>query len=170
MPLIRISSGGGYYVDVLLNELSIIEIYPQWKFILPGALILFGIRVLFDSLRKPAKGSFHVMHGGKPLVNQCSCEDDRFFCATSFGQNTYPILLPRLSGGNAEVSFGNMTVDLRECEALTDNCRIDLDCSFGQLELRIPSPSSCGAPIGDCHRLVLRWLADSFRMTSGLCQ
>ena len=78
------------------------------------------------------------MHGGKPLVNEFSCEDDRFFCATSFGQNTYPISLPRLSGGNAEVSFGSMTVDLRECETLTDNCRIDLDCSFAQLELRIP--------------------------------
>lgn len=126
---------GGYF---LLNELSIIEIYPQWKFILPGALILLGISLLFDSLRKPAKGSFHIMHGGKPLVNQCSCEDDRFFCTTSFGQNTYPISLSRLSGGNAEVSFGSMTVDLRECETLTDNCRIDLDCSFGQLELRIP--------------------------------
>ena len=78
---------GGYF---LLNELSIIEIYPQWKFILPGALILLGISLLFDSLRKPAKGSFHIMHGGKPLVNQCSCEDDRFFCTTSFGQNTVP--------------------------------------------------------------------------------
>ncbi len=126
---------GGYF---LLNELSIIEIYPQWKYVLPGILILWGISLLFDSLRKPAKGSFHVMHGGKPLVNKCSCEDDRFFCATSFGQNTYSIPLSRLSGGHAEVSFGSMTVDLRECETLTDHCHIDLECSFGQLELRIP--------------------------------
>lgn len=140
---------GGYY---LLNELQILRIYPQWKYVLPGCLILLGISLLFDSFRKPAKGSFHVMHGGKPLVNQCSCEDDRFFCATSFGQNTYTIPLPRLSGGSAEVSFGSMTVDLRECETPTDNCRIDLNCAFGQLELRIPrrfrAETNCDSAFG----------------------
>ena len=130
---------GGYF---LLNELNLISAYPQWKFILPGALILFGTSLLFDALRKPEKGSFRVHHNGKHLhnsaVNSCTYNGDRFACTTVFGHNNYLISLPRLGGGEAEVSFGEMTVDLRGCEELTENCRISLEGAFGKMTVLIP--------------------------------
>lgn len=130
---------GGFF---LLNELNVISVYPEWKFILPGLLILFGLSLLFDALRKPKKGSFHITHNGKTCgssaVNTCTYDDDTFSCATSFGENEYRIQLPLLSGGEADVSFGEMTVDLTACEAVSENCRLELNCAFGQLTVLIP--------------------------------
>ena len=130
---------GGYF---LLNELNVITFYPEWKFILPGILVLVGLSLLFDSLHKPEKGSFHISRNGKVIrssaVNSCTYEEETFSCATCFGENDYLIQLPRLSGGEADVSFGEMTVDLRGCEALSGNCRLQADCSFGQMTLLVP--------------------------------
>jgi len=124
---------GGYF---LYSEIFPISV--NRGILLPVYLLLFGLSLLVEALRKPKQGSFHVMHSGKPLVNKCSYENDCFLCSTSFGHNEYLIQLPRLSGGKAEVSFGSMTVDLQQCEILRENCRIDLECSFGQLQLLVP--------------------------------
>lgn len=124
---------GGYFLYTGIFPVSINK-----GILLPVYLLLFGLSLLVEALRKPKKGSFHASRNGKPLVTNCSYEGDRFLCATSFGHNDYLIQLPRLSGGDAEVSFGEMIVDLSQCEELAENCRIDLDCAFGQLELRVP--------------------------------
>ena len=130
---------GGYF---LLNELNVISLYPQWKFVLPGLLILLGISLLFDSLGKSRHGSFQIRHNGVPLrrsmVNTCTYQGESFSCATCFGENNYLIQLPRLAGGEADVSFGEMTVDLRGCETISENCRLQADCSFGQITLLVP--------------------------------
>ena len=130
---------GGYF---LLNELGVIAFYPEWRFIFPGILVLFGLSLLFDSLRRPKQGTFRISRNGKVIgssaVNGCTCDGDTFSCATSFGHNDYPIRLPRLSVGNAELSFGEMTVDLGGCEEIAEDCRIGLNCAFGQLTLLVP--------------------------------
>lgn len=130
---------GGYF---LLNELNVISVYPEWKFILPGILVLFGLSLLFDALRRPEKGRFRISRNGKALgssaVNACTYDGETFSCATSFGDNHYPVQLPRLSGGKAELSFGEMTVDLSGCGEIRENCRIRLECAFGQLTLLVP--------------------------------
>lgn len=128
---------GGYF---LLNELGIITVYPEWKFIFPGFLVLLGLSLFFDALRKPSQDRFRITRCGRTVsaVNACTYHGDRFSCATSFGTNTYPISLSRISGGEAELSFGEMTVDLSGCEEITPNCRITLDCAFGQLTVLLP--------------------------------
>lgn len=130
---------GGYF---LLNELNVISLYPQWKFVLPGLLILLGVSLLIDSLGKSKHGFVHICHNGVPLhrslVNTCTYIEEAFSCATCFGENRYLIQLPRLSGGEADVSFGEMTVDLSGCEALGESCCLHLDCSFGKLTLLVP--------------------------------
>ena len=50
----------------------------------------------------------------------------------------YQISLSRLLSGTAEVSFGELTVDLRGVEEVAGNCRIKADCSFGNLTLLVP--------------------------------
>lgn len=47
---------GGYF---LLNELNVISCYPQWKFILPGLLILLGFSLFLDALRKGKQNENH---------------------------------------------------------------------------------------------------------------
>ncbi|MBS5666665.1 MAG: hypothetical protein KHX05_03040 [Firmicutes bacterium] len=49
------------------------------------------------------------------------------------------IPLPTLSGGSADVRFGEMSVDLQKCEQLSPDCAISLNCAFGELELIVPN-------------------------------
>lgn len=128
---------GSYF---LLNDLHIIFFHDYGNIVLPGCLILLGLSLLTDALRKPGKGRFHITRCGRTVssFNGCTHGDDTFSCATCFGKNEYLISLPRLSGGEGDVSFGEMTVDLTDCEELSEGCRVKLDCAFGQLDLLIP--------------------------------
>lgn len=128
---------GGYF---LLDNL--IHLALSSKLLLPVFLLLFGLSLLADALRKPSKGKFFIKHNGQTVSNhqcQCSIGEEAFECSTSFGENTHCIDLPRLSRGLAEVSFGEMTVDLTGCGEISENCRIEANCSFGEMILRVPS-------------------------------
>lgn len=130
---------GGYF---LLSNFALLPFPIGKEVLLPVLLLLFGLSLLVEALRKPKKGSFHVNHNGKSVNNHASdsCEynGEHFCCGTCFGSNYHPIQLPRLSGGSAEVSFGELTVDLGGCQEIADGCMLDLECSFGELELRLP--------------------------------
>lgn len=131
---------GGYF---LLN--SCFHLFPfimGKELLLPIILLLFGLSLLVDALRKPKNGSFHVKHNGKSITNatsdSCVYDGECFFCATCFGGNHHLIQMSRLSGGKAEVSFGELTLDLSGCEEIVSGCAIGLDCSFGELEIQVP--------------------------------
>lgn len=125
----------------LLNNLNFAPFSLSKGFLLPVLLLLFGGSLLVDTLRNPKSSGLTVNHHGKgsSAKNHCSCSDDRFDCATAFGENHYVIPLTRLAGGCAEVSFGEMHVDLRKCAQITRDCTMDLRCSFGELELIVPA-------------------------------
>lgn len=133
----------------LLNYFHIDPFVRDMGWLLPIFLLLFGLSLLVDALRKPKKGAFHVMHNGHSLEksekNYCKCEAEIFECSTAFGENYYLIQLPRMSGGTAEVSFGELTADLSGCQEIADQSHIGLGCSFGTLNLLIPK-SCCAKP------------------------
>ncbi len=98
------------------------EIYPLGfarDYLLPLFLIAFGLSLLFKALERPRHGRFHLIRNGKSISgttsNHCECSDTDFTCEASFGSCTYPIQLSRLEEGEADVSFGELTVDLRDC-------------------------------------------------------
>lgn len=129
---------GGYS---LLNYLCIFpEIFNRdTGWMLPAFLLLFGLYLLVEALRKPGKHRRGRRgHHGINRTNRFDLDGEAFLCETSFGENHHRIDLPRLSGGSAEVSFGSLSVDLSGCEAVAENCTLDLNCSFGELELFIP--------------------------------
>lgn len=125
----------------LLSNLNFASFSLGREFLLPVLLLLFGGSLLADALRKPKKGGFTANHPGKgnSAKNHCTCTGDHFDCATAFGENHYVIPLPHLAGGRADLSFGQMQVDLRECAQVTEDCAIDLHCAFGQLVLIVPA-------------------------------
>lgn len=128
---------GGF---LLMNHLFI---YPEifnrgLEWMLPVFLLLFGLHLLVEALRKPGKIPIGHMLPGITRENRCDMAGEAFDCATTFGENNYRITLPRLSRGTAAVSFGSMTVDLGGCEEIGDGCTIDLRCSFGELTLLVP--------------------------------
>lgn len=130
---------GGY---ALLNYLYIAPFALDKQLLFAIFLLLLGLSLLEAALRKSKKGPFHTVSGGNSVgrsgKNYCTYEGERFACSTSFGGNDYLIQLPRLSGGHAEVSFGELTVNLNGCAEFSENCPLELNCSFGELILLVP--------------------------------
>lgn len=133
-----ISLFGGYS---LVHNLGLWQLDLAEDLIFPICVVLFGIGLLLDALRKPRKPKFSVTRkGGNSRKTVCECGNnaDRFECDLSFGEHTHIVELPVLAGGEADCSFGMLQIDLTGCGAVSDNCHIDLDCSFGELRLLVP--------------------------------
>ena len=133
---------GAYF---LLSNLNIRPFDLGKELLLPVFLLLFGLSLLADALRKPNKKHFTITHNGKPVPgvsgktsSYCNIEDECFDCNLSFGEENHPVQLPRLSGGNANVSFGELTIDLTACGEIADGCPISANCSFGELRFLVP--------------------------------
>ena len=129
---------GGYF---LVNNLGLMP-FPITKAIIwPGMVILFGLSLLTDALRKPKKPRFSVTHKGTnshKTKSDCRNHADRFVCSLSFGERMHLVEMPTLVGGEADLSFGQLTVDLTGCAAVADNCYIQANCAFGELNLLVP--------------------------------
>jgi len=126
---------GGYF---LLQRGGLLREDKLTGLIFPIVLLMFGVGLLLDALRKPSGKGLHISHNGKKVRNDLQLEGDTFSCETYFGENDYLIRLPRLAGGTGDVSFGQMTVDLSACEEIAEDCHVELSCSFGQLTVLIP--------------------------------
>lgn len=127
---------GGYF---LTDELRLVPDGLDGNIVFPVILLIFGLSLLADALRRPARPRFHFHHGDRNKSSStCQISGESFVCETSFGEDSQLIELPRLSRGRAECSFGELTVDLSGCEELSDDCRVHVDCSFGSVTLLIP--------------------------------
>lgn len=132
---------GGYY---LIQNLGFWSLNIGGELVLPVILVLFGISLLADALRKPRKPKFTVSRNGVKLdaeekfKGHFSVDEDTFECSLSFGENTHYIEIPLLREGEISCSFGELTIDLRGCKELAEDCRIEASCAFGELELLVP--------------------------------
>ncbi len=128
---------GGYF---LVKNLGFVELSISAELIFPALILIFGLSLLVDALRKPKKPKFHIKkHGGDAKTKQSFDENgESFDYSLSFGEATRTVSLPRLSGGDISCSFGELTVDLTGCEEIIDGCTIDIGCSFGSLNLIVP--------------------------------
>ncbi len=129
---------GGYF---LVHNLGFWQLDIAGELIFPICVVLFGLSLLVDALRKPRKPTFRVTkRGGNSDKTKCNCRNtgSGFVCDLSFGENTYNVELPVLSRGEANCSFGNLVVDLSGCAAVAEDCHIEANCSFGELVLLVP--------------------------------
>jgi transcriptional regulator with XRE-family HTH domain len=129
---------GGYF---LVDNLGIVEISLDKNLIFPGLILILGLSLLIDALRKPKGSRFHIHKKGDishKTKGHFTQEDEHFACDLHFGEVTHRITLPRLREGKASVSFGEMTLDLRDCGQIMDGCELDISVSFGELRLLVP--------------------------------
>lgn len=142
---------GGYF---LANNLKWIHFSLDGELIFPLLIILFGLSLLVDALRKPKKPTFHMKRGNSDKASSHFQQDGKHFdCSQSFGEKTEVVTLPLLSSGTVKVSFGELTVDLTQCQKIANDCCIELSCSFGELRLLVPRSckvdAHCDASFGD---------------------
>ena len=129
---------GGYH---LVSNLGLWQIEIADKLIFPICVVLFGLSLFVDAMRKPKKPKFRVaQHGknGKKTSWDCNITQDSFECSLSFGENRYRVDVPVLAAGKADCSFGELIVDLSGCEAVSEDCRMEVNCSFGEVLLLVP--------------------------------
>lgn len=134
---------GGYF---LLSNLNFAPFQMGKELLLPILLLLFGLSLLFEAMRKGKRPHFTVSHNGKTVCSKdgsapkstCTIDGESFLCSTCFGENHREIRMPRLSSGDISVSFGELTVDLSGCENFAPGCNVETNCSFGQLTLLVP--------------------------------
>lgn len=130
---------GAYY---LIENLGVWSLNLAGELVFPIVIVLFGLGLLIDALRKPKNPKVIFRRKGgsnhKKAHSNLTEEKEHFDCSVSFSENTYTLTLPRLSSGDANVSFGELTLDLTECGEIIDGCHLDLSCSFGELRLLVP--------------------------------
>ena len=128
---------GAYF---MLEPLELVRFSLNRELLFPVLLLLFGLSLLVDALRKKDKGGFHFENkGSKQKKTSYIVEEDRFNCSVSFGERDQLVLLPKLACGKAQSSFGEMMLDLTGCESFAEDCTLDVSCSFGEIEIRVPS-------------------------------
>ena len=128
---------GAYF---LLDKLNAAPFFSR-DLLLPAFLLLFGLSLLADALRKPHRPHFSVIHNGRSVANSdsgCNMGEDSFDIGCSFSEQNYPISLPSLRQGDADVSFGHLTVDLTQVGSFAPNCTVDANCAFGLLTVLVP--------------------------------
>lgn len=129
---------GGYF---LLENLEITKLDLAGELIFPVLIVIFGLSLLADALRKPKKPKLKFTRTGNDERKEKTHfrqEGESFECSLSFGDNDYAVMLPRLAGGEISCSFGSLEVDLSGCEELAEDCRVDVSCSFGEVNLLVP--------------------------------
>lgn len=131
---------GGYF---LVSKIVPLSFEPDSGIVIAVIILLFGISLLADALRKPKKQSFHCRHvGGDPSKrkqeNAFRKDEESFTYSASFGSSTQYIELPKLAHGAVNISFGEYKLDLSGVETLCDGCTLEANCSFGELKLLVP--------------------------------
>lgn len=131
---------GGYFLTYNLfgNYFAV-----DREYIIPIILILWGISLMSDALRKPKNSRFKFFHRDKSSdtthnQNTCHTGEADFCCSTTYGEDHYYVVLPRMEQGFASVTFGELVVDLSNVESISDGCTIDASCNFGELVLKVP--------------------------------
>ena len=128
---------GGYFI---LDRLWPRAVDLEDGYVLPLLLLLLGLSLLLRAAKKKKEPVFRITTRGKDRQRtEYQVEGETFACDISFGAHRQLVELPRLRRGRTEVSFGELTLDLRGCESFCEDCLLDLDCSFGKLTVILPA-------------------------------
>lgn len=131
----------------LLENMNVTSLNVSWKLIFPVLILLLGLSLFVDALKKPKHNCWHIKQNGKivsnsshngKLVNAYSEDDESFNCELAFGDDYRQVAIDHLVSGDVDCSFGELTLDLCGCKSFSGNCHLDVDCSFGSTTILVP--------------------------------
>ena len=127
---------GAYF---LLNNFSLLPFDLNGKdLLLPAFLVVFGLSLLLDALRKPRKPKFSFTYNNKRRKNEFRINGDHLDYSASFSEQNQVIRMDCLRSGCVSTSFGEYTLDLSGVDSVAPDCRLEVSNSFGELTLLIP--------------------------------
>jgi len=125
--------GCGIGILLLLAARGIIPWNDIWKYMLCLVAIVWGVALLFFNNRKhfdqriTKEQNVPVVAGGGKLHN----------IDVTFGKQDYSYDGQSFDGTDVHVSFGFVSLDLRDAD-IRNGAVINVDCSFGGIEIRLP--------------------------------
>ncbi|WP_291529749.1 LiaF transmembrane domain-containing protein [Bacteroides sp. UBA939] len=156
---------GAYF---LIGGLSYLPENSQ-AFVWPVALIIAGVLIFVKVRQKEywinkymchnqkwAEGKRDQSHMNADNGEQQNVSEDGFLHSnTAFGATRHVVLDELFKGASIRTSFGGTVVDLRRTHIAPGKTYIDVDCSWGGIELFIPSDwkvvIQCNAFLGGCE-------------------
>ena len=131
----------------LLENMTVTDLNVSWKLVFPVLILLLGLTLLMDSFKQPKHSRWHIRNKGKRashlshngnLVNDFNVAGDTFTCALHFGDDYRLLDMEKLTKGDVDCSFGDLTLDLSGCGRFSENCFIKVDCTFGSTTILVP--------------------------------
>ncbi len=127
---------GSYF---MLDNLSLLPFSLSRSMILPVVLILFGLSLTVDALKKPKKSKFRVTKNGKNIKKvDYNADGDHITYNAEFADLTQEICMDKLRSGTITGKFGDFELDFTHVKEVAENCHLDVNCSFGDMTLIIP--------------------------------
>lgn len=128
-------------VYLALSGLNILHLSLGWDVLFPGMILLLGVSLLLETLRKKHRGvpMFHISGPDRYSTSEMYVKDGFLVCNGAFSGDRYDVRTTLLKGGDVSLSFGEHILDFSGVEAVAENCRIEINSSFGETVLRIPS-------------------------------
>lgn len=123
---------GGYFLLPEITDLGYEWVGLYW----PVLLILLGVSFLFKKWR--FKPDFHG-HGANHSTGDYRSEDGFVTSEVTFGSVQQIVLDPVFKGARIKNTFGGTRLDLRRTQLEAGQTYIDVDCTFGGIEIYVPS-------------------------------
>ena len=125
--------GCGIGILLLLAARSIIPWNDIWKYMLCLVAVVWGVTLIFFNNKKN-RGNSHDSEQAVPVVLDGSTQHK---IDVTFGKQEYGYDGQPFEGADVHVSFGFAGLDLRDAD-IRDGAVINVDCSFGGIQLRLP--------------------------------
>ncbi len=130
----------------LLVNLSVIPPLVTWPLVVAAFLILTGLSLLFGRFGKKKKAGFHRVVNFKDgtqatrenPTRKCSSADGRIRAEYAFCSDRVEVCEDIFRGGEVEVAFGSLVLDLQSCRDVSDDCALQLDVAFSSMVLLVP--------------------------------
>ena len=123
--------GCGVGVLLLLAARNIIPWNDIWKYMICLAAVVWGISLLFFSKKKPC-GHCHTGEADTIVMDGSKLHK----IEVSFSKQNYSYSGQRFEGAEVHTSFGFTSLDLRGAD-IRDGAVINVECSFGGIEIRV---------------------------------
>ncbi|MCL2695497.1 MAG: helix-turn-helix domain-containing protein [Clostridiales bacterium] len=107
----------------------------EWNYVWPILLVLVGLSIITGILFK----SYRFRWNKNKNCRSTFTDAEGYVRAdSSFSGEKRQMVSEVFRGGDIDVSFGSMELDLTGCKSFAEDCVLKVDVSFGNLELFLP--------------------------------